>query len=203
MAFKDRSLRELADMICGNGENGFFRYRSSSYLTEFFRDCDTDYSHDGTTRWYWVSERLREILTEPGAQPHLLPATFSRVIRTLMDPNDALNEGPDRSRALATLNITLGREGFEAFYADDQQCYLRHIPARAVISSAINPHRPFSPAELKKREQLLAFLKNVSEDELIEEVLLPLFRQLGFHRITPAGHKDKRYYPLDDRRGLA
>ena len=30
-----------------------------------------------------------------------------------------------------------------------------------------------------------------SEDELIEEVLLPLFRQLGFHRITSAGHKDK------------
>lgn len=30
-----------------------------------------------------------------------------------------------------------------------------------------------------------------SEDELIEEVLLPLFRQLGFHRITAAGHKDK------------
>ena len=31
----------------------------------------------------------------------------------------------------------------------------------------------------------------ISEDELIEEVLLPLFRQLGFHRITTAGHKDK------------
>jgi hypothetical protein len=27
--------------------------------------------------------------------------------------------------------------------------------------------------------------------ELIEEVLLPLFRQPGFHRITAAGHKDK------------
>jgi len=27
--------------------------------------------------------------------------------------------------------------------------------------------------------------------ELIEEVLLRLFRQLGFHRITSAGHKDK------------
>jgi hypothetical protein len=26
---------------------------------------------------------------------------------------------------------------------------------------------------------------------LIEEVLLPLLRQLGFHRITAAGHKDK------------
>lgn len=36
-----------------------------------------------------------------------------------------------------------------------------------------------------------AYLDKASEDELIEEVLLPLFRQLGFHRITAAGHKDK------------
>ncbi|MGC1885982.1 MAG: hypothetical protein WA709_07790, partial [Stellaceae bacterium] len=96
--FRDRSLRELADMICGNFDSAksFFRYRSSSYLTEFFQDCDTDYLHDGTTRWYWVSERLREILAGPHPQLHALPITFSRVIRTLMDPNDATNEGPDR-----------------------------------------------------------------------------------------------------------
>jgi hypothetical protein len=49
---------------------------------------------------------------------------------------------------------------------------------------------PWAP-ELKKREQLLSYLDTASEDELIEEVLLPLFRQLGFHRITAAGHKDK------------
>ena len=36
-----------------------------------------------------------------------------------------------------------------------------------------------------------SYLEQASEDELIEEVLLPLFRQLGFHRITAAGHKDK------------
>jgi hypothetical protein len=34
-------------------------------------------------------------------------------------------------------------------------------------------------------------LDKCSEDDLIEEVLLPLFRQLGFHRITSTGHKDK------------
>ena len=48
-----------------------------------------------------------------------------------------------------------------------------------------------SPEEIKRREQLGAYLDRASEDELIEEVLLPLFRQLGFHRITAAGHKDK------------
>ena len=59
------------------------------------------------------------------------------------------------------------------------------------------PHRrrtPIGPSrqrELQRREQLLAYMEKASEDELIEEVLLPLFRQLGFHRVTAAGHKDK------------
>jgi hypothetical protein len=39
---------------------------------------------------------------------------------------------------------------------------------------------PFSPSELKRREQLTAYLDRASEDELIEDVLLPLFRELGF-----------------------
>jgi len=54
-----------------------------------------------------------------------------------------------------------------------------------------NPHRPFSAAELRRREQLAGYLEEVSEDDLIAEILLPLFRHLGFHRITAAGHKDK------------
>ena len=41
-------------------------------------------------------------------------------------------------------------------------------------------HRPFSTSELKRREQLLVYMEAVSEDELIQEVLLPLFRQIQF-----------------------
>src|ERR1043166_6147011 len=40
-------------------------------------------------------------------------------------------------------------------------------------------------------EQLTDYLDEASEDELINEVLLPLFRHLGFHKITAAGHRDK------------
>src|SRR5690606_27092250 len=45
--------------------------------------------------------------------------------------------------------------------------------------------------EVERKDRLLKYLDEASEDELIERVLLPLFRQLGFHRITAAGHKDK------------
>lgn len=61
----------------------------------------------------------------------------------------------------------------------------------AIRTPSPNPHRPFTSAEIKRREQLTTYLNSVSEDELIAEILLPLFRQLGFHRITAAGHKDK------------
>ncbi len=109
-----------------------------------------------------------------------------------MDQADATNvDTPDRAGSLAHLNLTLRREGYDAFYAEDQQCYLRHIQTNTIATASPNPHRPFSAAELERRERLLAYLEKASEDDLIEEVLLPLFRQLGFHRITPAGHKDK------------
>lgn len=84
----------------------------------------------------------------------------------------------------------LAREGWEAFYDERGLGQLRHI-ATNTIAQIESPHRPLTPSELKRREQLLAYLDKCSEDELIEEVLLPLFRQLGFHRITAAGHKDK------------
>lgn len=71
------------------------------------------------------------------------------------------------------LNAALAREGFEAFYAEDQQCYLRHVATNTIAAPSPNPHRPFSQVEQGRREQLLSYLKSASEDSLIEEVLLP------------------------------
>ncbi|MDO8409056.1 MAG: hypothetical protein Q7S93_03195 [Phenylobacterium sp.] len=193
MKWRDRTLDEIAELVCGNGPDDatYFPYRSSYYLTRFFRDADTDYAHDGSTRSLWVATTLAEILNEPHPNAQTPPDTLCRVIRTLMDPADARNEGAERSNALAALNIPLSREGFEAFYASDNQCYLRHIGTNTVAAPAANPHRPLSKLEIERRDWLNQYLDQASEDELIEEVLLPLFRQLGFHRITAAGHRDK------------
>lgn len=194
MVFRRRTLMELANMICGNdvqGKPNFFLYRSSSQLTQFFWDCDTDHSHDGSTRQDWVAGILGQILAEPQPSANTPPETFSRVIRLLMEQEDARDEGSERAGALAVLNAALSREGFEAFYGTDKKCYLRHVATNTLAMASPNPHRPFSASELKRRGQLAAYLNGASEDALIEEVLLPLFRQLGFHRLTAAGHKDK------------
>ncbi|RON14797.1 hypothetical protein [Pseudomonas frederiksbergensis] len=191
MKWKARTVEEIAEMICGDREGGFFKYLSSSYITRFFRDSDTDYAHDGSTRRLWIADVLQQILDEPHPNPQTPPETMARIIRTLMDPQDAFNEKAPREGALRTLNASLKREGFEAFYGEDDQCYIRHVGTGTVASGNVNPHRPLSKLETERREQLVSYLDQCSEDELIEVILLPLFRQLGFHRITAAGHKDK------------
>jgi hypothetical protein len=193
MNWRDRTVDDLAKMICGDfaADKSFFKYRSSYYLTQFFRDADTDHTHDGTTRARWVAQTMRSVLDEPHPDAKTPPETLSRIIRVLMDPEDATNEGEERGGALALLNVALKREGFEAFYAEDKQCYLRHIGTNTIVGPSLNPHRPLSKAEQDRRQRLTTYLDSASEDEMTEQILMPLFRQLGFHRITAAGHKDK------------
>lgn len=191
MKFSNKTIREIADMICGNDPKGKFVYRSSRKLTEFFQYCDTDYKHDGSTRDYWVYQRLQEILSKTWPNAITPPETFSLVIKFLMDKSDAISGDNERTEALTHLNTSLAREEYEAFYTSNKQCCLRYIGGNNVAATFPSSHRPFSQLEIMRREQLLSYLNKSSEDELIEEILLPLFRQLGFHRITAAGHKDK------------
>jgi len=50
---------ELAVRICGDDSK--YPYRSSYYLTRFFRDLGFDYTHDGSTRRFWVRDVLLEL----------------------------------------------------------------------------------------------------------------------------------------------
>ena len=149
------------------------------------------YTHDGSTRVKCVADVIREILAEPQPIEFTPSDTFTRVIGALMDQGDAHNEQNTRANALEKLNNELAREGYEAFYADDRHCYLRHIATNTAIKKQQNPNRPFSQLEKIRREKLSGYLENLSEDELIDHILLPLFRQIGFHRVTATGHKDR------------
>jgi hypothetical protein len=190
MQFKPRNLRPIAEMVVGNRDHLWFQYRSSFYITRFFEECELDYAHDGTSRVPWAESVLAELLNDSQPGTNQLPERFARVLRTLMDKREAEEGDNDRSLALAALNVPLMREGFEGYYSEDGTFYVRHIETRTV-STPVNLYRPLTPVEAKKRELLIAYLDRCSEDELIEEVLLPMFRYLGYQRITSVGHKDK------------
>jgi len=52
----------LAERICG--DNGNYPYRSSYFLTRFFVDLGFSYTHDGSTRRFWVREVLLQLNIE-------------------------------------------------------------------------------------------------------------------------------------------
>lgn len=181
-------------MICGNFDYqvSFFPYRSSSYLTEFFENCDLEeYVHVGSTRKWWVANVLEQILQQQSLDPTLPSSGFQTVVQVLMDKADNLNEEADRSGALTQLNNSLAREGLEAFYAEDNLCYIRNT--KTGLDSRPGPivERALSKDEVDRYKSLEKFLNSASEDEFTEKILLPLFQSLRFRRISVAGHTDK------------
>ena len=187
MEFKQKNLRKLAEAVVGDVQ--YFPYRSSSRITEFFFVFDLNFIHDGSTRWRWTADKLAELLLEPST-PGNIPERFLKVFQVLMEATDADEEDCKRENALRLLNEPLNNEGFEAFYGADNILYFKYMRTQSILVKP-NPHRPLTVEEIQKKEQLSQYLDNCSEDDLIEHILLPLFRQLGFQKISAAGHKDK------------
>ena len=138
-----------------------------------------------------MADVLNEILTQPARDPALPSNGFQTVIQVLMDVADGTEADPKRLNALAELNSTLTREGFEAFYAEDGRCYLRNTATGSIGRPGNVVDRPLSKEESERREQLELFVDGASEDELTEKVIFPLLQTLGFERISIAGHTDK------------
>ncbi len=55
------TLECLAEFICGDDNNKFPIYRSSSFITKFFQDIYIFEKHDGSTRKWWVLEVLKKL----------------------------------------------------------------------------------------------------------------------------------------------
>jgi hypothetical protein len=195
MKIATRTLSDLSEMICGGaGGAGFdrknFPYRSSTYLTEFFRNCDMEYVHDGSTRKWWVLSVLESLNSGVASNPQLPPDGILRVIQELMD---AANFSPplDRNEALSDLNTSLSRDGFQAFFDAAGRCYLRNLGTQVTSANLNLRKRTWTESELKRRAEISEYLDTASEDNFIENVLVPMFSQLGFIRISVSGHVDK------------
>lgn len=193
MNWRERTITDLSEMIAvhPNDPIKFFKYRTASEISRFFRNAEAEHETTGASRATWTADMLRKILDEPHTDAYTPPETFCRVIAQLMDQADATGEEPERPGALRALNVTLGREGFEAFYAEDRQCYLRHVGTKKVAGISTSTHRPLSAVEKERRARLAAYLDKCSEDELIEQVLFPMFQQMHFQRIMVSGHRDR------------
>jgi len=105
---KPNIIDQLALMICGDPPyDGNFPYRTSSYLTAFFRGIDLDYRHDGSTRKWWVSEVLEELNKKPDLNEELPSAELKKVIESLLDPTNFISSDMNHDLAINQVNQLL------------------------------------------------------------------------------------------------
>lgn len=183
------------------GDEGSFPYRSSYYISQFFESCGFPLKHDGTTRRIWAKERLAEMNRGPSKSSDLPSVDLCRVIQRLFEPDDfaRANKGIDTekeepradvNKALEKFNKLVKRYGVIAYLDSHGRCFVKN-DGTGVTSEEFLQSRPLSPEEVAQRETLVRFLDSASEDEVIEKVLVPLFKRLTFDRVSPTGHRDK------------
>lgn len=194
MQLSDHTLGKLSALICGDKEHKIaknFMYRSSSYLTSFFSNCDLHKVHDGSTRKYWALNVLKELNQEPTTLPDLPSDSLIRVIEGLMDQDYFENEQLDRSVALSDINSVLTRESLVVFLDAKGKPHLRNDGTGVSSTSLPQRPRPLSRDESEQRERLSQYLDTASEDDFTNVILVPFFQRLGFHRVDALGHREK------------
>jgi len=200
----ERTIEVLAEMVVGDADH--FPYRSSSYITQFFKRCSLPFEHDGTTRPRWAQDRLSELNLGTGQSPDLPSDDLCRVVSELLNPDEferfnsklAKRGGyeadayADFEKALASFNRLVQRQGLVAYLDEAGRCYLRSTGTGVSSADLSQRRRPLSQEEIAQRQKLATWLDGASEDDVIEKVLVPLFQRLGFRRVSPAGHKDRQ-----------
>lgn len=96
------TLDSLADFICGDDEERFPVYRSSSLLTSFFKGVGIDVEHDGSTRKWWVLDRLTR----------LSASDQEKVVLGLVSPLIYKGVHHDLKKAVQSMKSILLMEGF-------------------------------------------------------------------------------------------
>jgi nucleoside 2-deoxyribosyltransferase len=112
MKLKISVVGQIAKMICGDNYEDIFPYRSSSYLTDFFRSIDLDYVHQGQSRLRWVQSIL-DNLNENGTFPYpdLPSLEMIKVIEQLIHPSEFQGHRTNIEKARELLSDLLKTEG--------------------------------------------------------------------------------------------
>jgi len=200
MHISPKSLSKLAEMICGGhgSAGGFhwknFPYRSAPRHSDFFRDAGLPHRHPGAaSRKYWVEEVLTAENVTAGSHPQLPSDAIIVILQTLFDARSFEESKLDRNAAIQDLNEVLKWDGLYVFVDGDGTVQLESTGTAAkTVGSAYQLRRAWTEVEIKQKEGFAHFLDRASEDQITEQLLLPLFLQLGFERVSVAGHKDKR-----------
>lgn len=104
------TLDSLADIICGDDNERYPKYRSSSWLTRFFQDVNINAVHDGSTRKWWVINILEQ----------LTPSDLERIILRLADLKEYKADMTQLKLAVKALNGALVMDGLRVSYVNNK-----------------------------------------------------------------------------------
>lgn len=115
------TLDSIADFIGGDDRERFPIYRSSMFLTKFFNEIGINLQHDGSTRKWWVLDRLNE----------LNPSDQEKVVLRLVNPRLYKGIHDDLAMAVASMKSILAMDGFSVAF-DKNRPYLTDGDSLAV-----------------------------------------------------------------------
>ncbi len=114
MRLGDATINKLSRMICGDAPYNDFPYRSSSYLTAFFEGLDLDYTHDGSTRFWWVRSVITELNQCDEISEEIPSNEIVIVVEHLLDPDFFTGTDFDQDKAIGRVNEILQRYELQA-----------------------------------------------------------------------------------------
>lgn len=200
MKLANHTVEYLAELICGaSGGSRFywpeFPYRSRYELEKFFSRCGFEYEGDDFEgdRHTWTMSVLNDLKQGTASVSGLPSDSIGIVIKELM-ANTHFIKGEvklDRAAALNSLNEVLKPSHLQAFFDNNDDCLLRSKTSLANNKMIQKLSRPMSKKELDRRARIESFLSTSSEDDIIEKLLVPLFRELGYLRVEETGHRDR------------
>lgn len=154
MQLRPSALGNLAKMICGDAPyNGVFPYRSSSYLTRFFEEINLPYTHDGSTRFWWVRSVLIELNAKPAEEESLPSQEIVKVIEYLLHPDHYVGVGSaDQQKAIEAMNEVLRSHELEVI----PDTKTRVVSLRSTTGSFIS-----TAVEHKKVQKTITFAPTV------------------------------------------
>lgn len=136
-------LDAIADIICGDNGERYPEYRSSTYLTKFFKDAGINATHDGSTRKWWTLSILEQ----------LTPSDIERVILRLASLKEYKGVIDKLKLAINELNNALAMDNLKVTYINNSPQIVRA--------------KPFSI-----NDDTLSSIKSSSEEEFLEKNLV-------------------------------
>lgn len=177
---------ELANMICGDNTN--FPYRSSYYMTKFFQDLGFDYTHDGTTRRFWMKDVLEEL--------DIRQISFV-IEKGLFRKRDYKNLGFRNEETKALDDETYFKNAIKEFkhFINESISINETVDLASVLDLNLNVELLFDRVAQTKDEELNNLL-----EEAKSRFLNPKDKQVAVEKLWDAFERIKTYFGHDKKK---